>query len=377
MIHLEDKTFVPFISSEKIQFRIKEIAEKINEKYKDEEVIFLAVLNGAFMFASDLLKNINLSNEISFIKVSSYAGTNSTGRVDEIIGLNTNLKDKNVIILEDIVDTGITIDKVISLLSTEKPKSIAVASLLYKPSAFQGKNKPDFVGFDIPNKFVVGFGLDYNEKGRNINSIYQIKNSKKNMLNIVLFGPPGSGKGTQSERLIKEYNLIHLSTGDIFRNNIKGNTELGILADSFMKQGQLVPDEVTINMLRSEVLNNPDAEGFIFDGFPRTNAQATALDEFLEGLSSSITVMIALDVEEEELTKRLKNRALTSGRVDDAKPEIIEKRIAVYKKETAPVKTYYEAQDKFVKINGNGEINEITALLFSAIQNFRDSHPVI
>ncbi len=160
------------------------------------------------------------------------------------------------------------------------------------------------------------------------------------MLNIVLFGPPGAGKGTQSERLIKEFNLIHLSTGDIFRSNIKGNTELGVLAKSFMDKGQLVPDEVTINMIRTEVLNNPEAEGFIFDGFPRTNAQASALDEFLAGMSSEITLMVALEVPEEELRERLKKRAEVSGRVDDADPKIIQNRIDVYHRETSPVKSY-------------------------------------
>ncbi len=190
------------------------------------------------------------------------------------------------------------------------------------------------------------------------------------MLNIVLFGPPGAGKGTQSERLIGKYNLLHLSTGDIFRANINGNTELGLLAKGFMDNGQLVPDEVTINMIRSEVLKNPDVEGFIFDGFPRTNAQAKALDEFLEGMSTSITMMLSLEVPEDELRERLKNRALVSGRSDDANPAVIQKRIDVYNKETAPVKDYYEAQNKFVPIDGIGSIDEITQRLYGAIDHF-------
>jgi adenylate kinase len=189
------------------------------------------------------------------------------------------------------------------------------------------------------------------------------------MLNIVLFGPPGAGKGTQSERLIEKYGLIHLSTGDIFRANIKGETELGLLAKSFMDQGNLVPDEVTINMLKSEVLKYDQPKGFIFDGFPRTNAQATALDAFLTSIDSSITMMVGLEVEEDELRERLKKRAEVSGRPDDANPEVIQNRITVYKNETAPVKDFYLAQGKYKAVNGVGSIDEITNRLFDAINN--------
>jgi len=190
------------------------------------------------------------------------------------------------------------------------------------------------------------------------------------MLNIVLFGPPGAGKGTQSERLIETFNLVHLSTGDIFRYNIKGETELGVLAKSYIDKGQLVPDEVTIKMLRSEVLKNESAKGFIFDGFPRTNAQAEALDTFLGELNTSITLMAALEVEENELKERLKKRAEVSGRSDDADPEIIANRIKIYKNETAPVKDFYQKQNKFVSIDGIGSIDEITERLFDAITKF-------
>ena len=179
------------------------------------------------------------------------------------------------------------------------------------------------------------------------------------MLNIVLFGPPGAGKGTQSEKIIEKYQLAHLSTGDIFRANIKGETELGKLAKSYIDKGQLVPDEVTISMLESEVNKNPDAKGFIFDGFPRTKPQAAALDSFLESKGTQITSMIALEVSEEELKVRLAGRAKTSGRSDDADPAVIQKRIDTYNAETAPVKDFYVAQDKFVGIDGIGSIESI------------------
>ena len=192
------------------------------------------------------------------------------------------------------------------------------------------------------------------------------------MLNVVLFGPPGAGKGTQSERLIDKYGLVHLSTGDIFRANIKGETELGMLAKSYMDKGELVPDEVTINMLRSEVLKNESAKGFIFDGFPRTNAQAVALDEFLKSLQTEISLMLALEVEEEELKTRLLKRAEVSGRPDDSNPEIIQNRINVYNNETKPVKDFYLSQNKFISINGIGEIDEISIRLYQAIEQLNN-----
>jgi adenylate kinase len=191
------------------------------------------------------------------------------------------------------------------------------------------------------------------------------------MLNIVLFGPPGAGKGTQSAKLIEHYGLVHLSTGDIFRANIKGETELGTLAKSYIDKGQLVPDEVTIGMLAGEVNKNPEAKGFIFDGFPRTQAQAKALDELLQSKGTSISMMLALEVEEEELRKRLLLRGKDSGRADDQDPTIIQKRIDVYNGETMPVKDFYTAQGKYKGINGIGEIDAIFDELCNAIEVVR------
>lgn len=189
------------------------------------------------------------------------------------------------------------------------------------------------------------------------------------MINIVLFGPPGAGKGTQAERLVQRYNLVHLSTGDIFRRNIKGNTELGALAKKYMDDGNLVPDEVTIQMLQSEAEQHPDVDGFIFDGFPRTEKQAHALDEFLKSKDLSITKMLALKVHDGELKKRLLKRAETSGRTDDADPKIIENRIKVYKRDTSPVANYYDAQNKLVEIDGVGSLDAISERLYNAIED--------
>ncbi|MFY8019625.1 MAG: adenylate kinase [Bacteroidia bacterium] len=189
------------------------------------------------------------------------------------------------------------------------------------------------------------------------------------MLNLVLFGPPGAGKGTQSAKLIERYSLVHLSTGDIFRANIKGETELGLLAKSFMDKGQLVPDEVTINMLSAEVKKNPDAKGFIFDGFPRTSAQASALDDLLKSMNSSISLMLALEVEEAELKRRLLIRGKDSGRADDQDPAVIQKRIDVYNAETFPVRDYYQAQNKYKGVDGIGEIETIFNQLCTEIDS--------
>ena len=367
MLRLQDKTFSTFIDAARVQAAVKSVAQTINSHYKGEDVIFLAILDGAFMFAADLLKHIDLDCEISFVKVESYQGTQSTEKVNTLLGLDVNLEQKNVVVLEDIVDTGRTIEKVKEIVNPSKCKSFEVATFLFKPEAFLFEDSPKFVGLEISNTFVVGYGLDYNEKGRNLDAIFQLNTEQKDMLNIVLFGPPGAGKGTQSERLITKYDLVHLSTGDIFRANIGGGTELGVLAKSYIDKGQLVPDAVTIDMLKSEVKKYPEAKGFIFDGFPRTNAQATALDEFLASMDMSISAMLALEVPEEELKTRLAKRAEVSGRADDADPAIIQNRINVYRKETEPVKEFYQKQDKFIAIDGLGSMDEISERLYTAI----------
>jgi adenylate kinase len=187
------------------------------------------------------------------------------------------------------------------------------------------------------------------------------------MFNLILFGPPGSGKGTQSERLISKYGLKHLSTGDLLRSEIAGLTPLGLAAKSYMDKGQLVPDEVVIEMISSALDNNPQANGFLFDGFPRTTAQAEALDKLLAQKGTSIAVVLALQVSENELVKRLLNRGLTSGRSDDTKEDVIVARLAEYDKKTAAVADHYKKYDKVVYVNGEGNIDEIFDSLSQAI----------
>jgi len=186
------------------------------------------------------------------------------------------------------------------------------------------------------------------------------------MLNLVLFGPPGAGKGTQSENLINHYGLVHISTGDVFRA-LDPASDLAKLAKSYSDKGDLVPDDVTIQILENEVSKHPNAKGVIYDGFPRTNAQAEALDKFLGKKGDSISMMIALDVAEEELKTRLLKRAEVSGRADDADPEIIENRIANYKRQTAPVADFYKAQGKLRLVNGIGSIDEIFGRICEAV----------
>lgn len=180
------------------------------------------------------------------------------------------------------------------------------------------------------------------------------------MINIVLFGKPGAGKGTQAEFLKEKYNLTHLSTGDIFRFNIKNDTALGQLAKTYIDQGDLVPDEVTIQMLQSEVDKNPESAGFLFDGFPRTIAQAEALDAFLVSKNQKITATIALEADDEILVQRLLERGKTSGRPDDQDEEKIRNRYQEYNEKTAPLMDFYKSQHKFHAVNGIGSIAEIT-----------------
>lgn len=362
LVKLQDLYFKPFISEEKIQATVQQMVDAIAEDLKDEMPIFVGILNGSFMFVSDFVKNYPYPCEVTFIKLASYDGVKSTEDIQRLIGLTQDLTGRTVVILEDIIDSGNTLAEVHRIFKNEKVKQLIIATLFYKPEAYKKDFKLHYVGLEIPNKFIVGYGLDYNGLGRDLPAVYQLKTTQ-HMINIVLFGPPGAGKGTQANFLKDKYNLVHISTGDVFRYNIKNETALGTLAKSYMDRGQLVPDEVTIDMLNAEVEKNADANGFIFDGFPRTNAQAEALDTLLDTKDSQINAMVALEVDDEVLVGRLLERGKTSGRPDDADEGIIRNRIKEYYDKTAILKDYYSAQDKYYGVDGLGSIEEITERL--------------
>jgi len=192
------------------------------------------------------------------------------------------------------------------------------------------------------------------------------------MINIVLFGPPGSGKGTQAQNLIEKFNLKQISTGDLFRFNMKNDTELGKLAKSYIDKGELVPDQVTIDMLVDELRKPTDAAGFIFDGYPRTAVQTEALEKIVkEELNDDIDVCLSLIVEDTILVERLLKRGETSGRTDDSNEEIIQNRIKEYYAKTAEVAELYKQQGKYVEVNGVGEINEISEKLFAEVEKIK------
>jgi adenylate kinase len=195
------------------------------------------------------------------------------------------------------------------------------------------------------------------------------------MINIILFGPPGSGKGTQAAKLADKYGFLHISTGELFRSEIGNKTPLGIQAKSFMDKGSLVPDEITVGMLQNKVLQNLDAKGIIFDGFPRTIAQAEALDVFLISINKPLAGLIALEVSDEEIIKRILGRGKDSGRSDDNDVSIIRNRIEVYNKETAPVFDYYDKAKKAHYIAGNGVIDDIFKRICQVVETLPE--PVV
>ena len=366
MIKLHDKYFKPFVSAKEIDNALERLVNEIAKDVGDEIPVFIGILNGSFMLTSDFVKKYPKPCEVTFIKLASYEGLKSTEDIQRLIGITQDLTDRTVIILEDIIDTGNTLKEVHRIFKNEKVKSLKIATLFYKPEAYKKDFKLHYVGIEIPDKFIVGYGLDYDGLGRNLPEVYQIKETQ-HMTNLVLFGPPGAGKGTQAEFLKEKYNLVHISTGDVFRFNMKNETALGTLAKSYIEKGQLVPDQVTIDMLNAEVEKNAQANGFIFDGFPRTNAQAQALDKLMDSKDSQINAMIALEVDDEVLVKRLLERGKTSGRKDDADETVIRNRIKVYYDETAILKDYFAAQDKYFGVDGVGSIEDITERLSAVI----------
>lgn len=366
MLKLHDLYFKPFISETEIDQIITQMVNAIANDLGDEVPVFVGILNGSFMFTSDFVKKYPKPCEVTFIKLASYEGVKSSEDIQRLIGLTQDLTGRTVVILEDIIDSGNTLEEVHRIFKNENVKELYIATLFYKPEAYKKDYKLHYVGKEIPNKFIVGYGLDYKNLGRDLTNVYQLKTTK-HMTNIVLFGPPGAGKGTQANFLKEKYNLVHISTGDVFRYNIKNETALGMLAKSFMDKGDLVPDQVTIDMLNKEVEKNADANGFIFDGFPRTNAQAKALDALLDSKDSQINAMIALEVDDEVLVERLLQRGKTSGRPDDANEAVIRNRIKEYYTKTAILKDYYTEQNKYFGVNGIGNIEEITERLSEVI----------
>ena len=361
VVKIKDKTFKTSIPEKEIKARIQAVADRINHDLADKNPLFLAVLNGAFVFAADLMRMITIPCEISFVKLASYQGTTSTGKITEVMGINEDLTDRTIVIIEDIVDTGLTMKRMIESLGTRHPASVHICSLLVKPEKLQVDLNIEYAAMEIPNDFIVGYGLDYDQQGRNLPDIYTLVNEDnlKNMKNIVIFGAPGSGKGTQSDWLIEKYGLGHISTGEVLRSEIKKGTELGKTAASYIDKGQLIPDALMVDILASVYDSfGTDHPGVIFDGFPRTIPQAEALKKMLEERGHRIAAMIELDVPEEELMTRLIKRGQESGRSDD-NAETIKKRLDVYHNQTSPLIEWYEKEGIRHHINGLGALDRI------------------
>ena len=363
-VKIKDKTFSISIPEQEIKQRVKAVAERINHDFDGKNPLFLAVLNGAFVFAADLMREITIPSEISFVKLASYQGITSTGNVHEVLGINEDLTDRVVIIVEDIVDTGLTMKQMVESLGTRHPAEVHICSLLVKPDKLQVELDLEYVALEIPNDFIVGYGLDYDQQGRNLKSIYSLVNDEKGLIdnkmkNIVIFGAPGSGKGTQSDKLIEKYGLGHISTGDVLRGEIKNGTELGKTAAAYIDKGQLIPDELMIDILASVYDSfGKDHPGVIFDGFPRTIPQAEALKKMLAERGHEVAAMIELDVPEDELMKRLILRGQQSGRSDDNE-ETIKKRLDVYHSQTSPLIEWYEREGIRNHIDGLGDLDRI------------------
>jgi adenylate kinase len=362
-VKLHDKYFIPYISQNTLLKAVDEVAAKINADYKDsgKVPVVLCVLNGSIVFSGYLLTKLEFPCELAAIRVTSYEGTRSTGNIKDVLGLTTDVDGRDVILIEDIVDTGNTIIKLCEHLAFRGAKVVKICTMFTKPEVYHYDRKLDYVGMEIQNKFVVGFGLDYNQLGRNIPGLYILdENQSDNIMKYyILFGPPGAGKGTQAKLLVEKFGFHHVSTGDLLRKEMAAGTPLGLKAKSLIEQGALVPDTVVIGMIKSEIENNPSVPGFLFDGFPRTTQQAAALDMMLDGLGQSVTSVLSISINDEMVKERIRHRAMEENRPDDTKDEVIENRIKTYHEKTEPVIDFYKAQGKYREVNGVGTIEEI------------------
>ena len=367
-IKINGKRFRVSISEAEIKRRVKELAGQISKDLEGKNPLFLGVLNGSFIFAADLMREMTIPCEISFVKLASYQGTTSTGKVTEVIGINEDLTGRTVVIVEDIVESGATMQRMIEQLGTRNPESVRICTLFFKPDKLKEDLDLDYVAFRIPDDFILGYGLDYDQAGRGLRDVYTIIEDK-NMKNIVIFGAPGSGKGTQSDKMIEKYGLNHISTGDVLRAEIKNGTELGKTAKGYIDNGQLIPDDLMVSILASVYDSfGREHKGVIFDGFPRTIPQAEALKQMLDERGDKVAAMIELDVPEEELMKRLILRGQQSGRADDNE-ETIKKRLVVYHSQTQPLIEWYKKEGIHYHINGLGELDRIFADICEVIDN--------
>ena len=373
-ILVKDRYFVPYIPYERLEQAIDAVAERINHDFKDFNgtPIILCVLNGSILFTAELMKRLNFPCEFSSVRLSSYEGTLSTGVTRKVLGLTSSIKGRTVIVVEDIVDTGKTITDLYALLLDAGAADVKICTMLLKPEVYKKDLKLDYVAMEIENRFIVGFGLDYDQLGRNYKDIYILDtNPPKTMRkHFLIFGPPGAGKGTQAARLIDRFGLRHVSTGDLLRREIATGTELGLKAKTLIDQGLLVPDEVVEGMIASELDANPDVKGFIFDGFPRTTAQAQHLDEILSARDGKVDAVISLMIPDETVFERIRHRAEVESRVDDTKPEIIRNRINTYHAKTEPVISYYKGKGCYREIDGLGTIDEVFDKICAVMKDY-------
>lgn len=368
-IKLYDKTFKPFIAYDEIKEAIDRIADRMNADYGNcEDVpVLLCVLNGSILFTAELLKRLDFRCEVVSIKLSSYIGTKSTGKTREVMGMTGSVDGKRVIIIEDIVDTGTTIVDLEKILKERGASEIRVCTLLLKPDICKKDIPLDYVGMRIPNDFIVGFGLDYDEIGRNSKDIYVLDT---NMKYFILFGPPGAGKGTQAAAIVEKYNLCHISTGELLRGEISRGTELGLKAKALIDAGELVPDEVVEAMIENQFRTVTGVSGFLLDGFPRTIAQAQALDKMLDKAKEEVTSVVSLMIPDEMIRERIKRRAEIEGRADDTKDETISNRIRTYHEKTEPLIEFYREAGKYNEIDGAGTIDEVRGRVNTLMDKF-------